>query len=52
MKRFEGLVLCADVDGTLINEENKVPKENLEAIEYFQRRRPPLLPRIPLSGLR
>ena len=36
MKRFEGLVLCADVDGTLINEENKVPKENLEAIEYFQ----------------
>lgn len=36
MERYRGLVLCADVDGTLINEENKVPKENLEAIEYFQ----------------
>lgn len=36
MEKYKGLVLCADVDGTLINEENKVPKENLEAIEYFQ----------------
>ncbi len=36
MGKYQGLVLCADVDGTLINEENKVPKENLEAIEYFQ----------------
>ncbi len=36
MKRFDGLVLCSDVDGTLINEENIVPKENLEAIAYFQ----------------
>ncbi len=36
MKRFNGLVLCSDVDGTLINEENIVPKENLEAIAYFQ----------------
>ena len=36
MEKYQGLVLCADVDGTLINEENKAPKENLEAIEYFQ----------------
>lgn len=36
MGKYQGLVLCADVDGTLINEENKVPKENLEAIKYFQ----------------
>ncbi len=36
MKRFDGLVLCSDVDGTLIDEHNCVPKENLEAIEYFR----------------
>ena len=36
MKRFEGMILCSDVDGTLIDEQNKVPKENIEAIAYFQ----------------
>lgn len=36
MKKFDGIVLCSDVDGTLIDEENKVPKENIEAIEYFR----------------
>lgn len=36
MKRFEGLILCSDVDGTLIDETNRVPKENIEAIAYFQ----------------
>lgn len=36
MKRFDGLVLCSDVDGTLVDESNNVPKENLEAIEYFR----------------
>lgn len=36
MKRFDGIVLCSDVDGTLIDEQNCVPKENLEAIAYFR----------------
>ncbi len=36
MKRFEGIILCSDVDGTLVDEENNVPKENVEAIAYFQ----------------
>jgi len=36
MKRFENLILCSDVDGTLIDENNTVPKENIEAIAYFQ----------------
>lgn len=36
MDKFEGLVLISDVDGTLIDENNKVPKENIEAIEYFR----------------
>lgn len=34
--KFNGLIICSDLDGTLINEENKIPKENLEAIEYFR----------------
>lgn len=36
MKRFDGIILCSDVDGTLIDETNIVPKENIEAISYFQ----------------
>ena len=36
MKRFDGMILCSDVDGTLIDEENNIPKENVEAIAYFQ----------------
>ncbi len=34
--KFSGLVMCSDLDGTLIDEENKVSKENLDAIEYFR----------------
>lgn len=34
--KFADLVICSDLDGTLINEENQVPKENIEAIEYFR----------------
>ncbi len=34
--KFKDLVLCSDLDGTLIDEENKIPKENIEAIEYFR----------------
>ena len=34
--KFSGLVICSDVDGTLIDENNVVPKNNLEAIEYFR----------------
>ena len=34
--KFSGLVICSDVDGTLIDENNVVPKNNIEAIEYFR----------------
>lgn len=34
--KFSGLVICSDVDGTLIDEKNTVPKNNIEAIEYFR----------------
>lgn len=36
MKKFHGLLLCSDVDGTIIDENNTVPKENIEAIKYFK----------------
>jgi len=32
---FEGVLLCSDVDGTLVY-DNEVPKANREAIEYFK----------------
>ena len=34
--KFSGLIICSDVDGTLIDENNVVPKSNIEAIEYFR----------------
>lgn len=34
--KFKELIICSDLDGTLINEENEIPKENIEAIEYFR----------------
>lgn len=34
--KFSDLVICSDLDGTLLNEENQISKENLEAIEYFR----------------
>ena len=34
--KFSGLVLCSDLDGTLIDEKNRVSRENLDAIEYFR----------------
>ena len=36
MGKFEGILICSDLDGTLLNEDFKVSKENAEAIEYFK----------------
>lgn len=36
MKKFEGILICSDLDGTLINSKEEISKENLEAIEYFK----------------
>lgn len=35
MKKFENILLCSDIDGTLTYEVGKISKENLDAIEYF-----------------
>ena len=36
MKKFEGMLLCTDLDGTLLQKNKEVSKENLDAIEYFK----------------
>ncbi len=36
MKKFEGMLFCTDLDGTLFDDNKKVSKENVDAIEYFK----------------
>ncbi len=37
MGKFDGILLCTDLDGTLYRNDKTVSKENREAIEYFKR---------------
>lgn len=37
MKKFEGMLICTDLDGTLLRSDKSISKENIEAIEYFMR---------------
>lgn len=36
MKKFDGLLICTDLDGTLLKNDKTISKENLSAIEYFK----------------
>ena len=36
MKKFDGMLFCTDLDGTLFDDNKNVSKENLDAIEYFK----------------
>ena len=36
MKKFEGMLICTDLDGTLLRDDKSISKENSEAIEYFK----------------
>ena len=36
MKKFEGILLCTDLDGTLLRNDKTISEENLHAIEYFK----------------
>ena len=36
MKKFEGMLICTDLDGTLLRGDKTISRENLEAIEYFK----------------
>lgn len=33
---FEGVLICTDLDGTLLRNDKSISRENLEAIEYFK----------------
>ena len=37
MGKFDGILLCTDLDGTLYRNDKTVSRENREAIEYFKR---------------
>ncbi len=36
MGKFDGILICTDLDGTLLRNDKTVSKENLDAIEYFK----------------
>lgn len=36
MKKFDGILICTDLDGTLLRKDKSISKENLDAIEYFK----------------
>ncbi len=36
MGKFDGILICTDLDGTLLGGDKTVSKENFEAIEYFK----------------
>lgn len=36
MKKFEGIMICTDLDGTLLSDQCTISKDNLDAIEYFK----------------
>ena len=37
MGRFDGVLICTDLDGTLLKNDKTISCENIEAIEYFKR---------------
>ena len=37
MGKFDGILICTDLDGTLFKNDETVSSENREAIEYFER---------------
>ena len=37
MGKFDGILICTDLDGTLLRKDKSVSKENIEAIEYFKK---------------
>lgn len=36
MKKFDNIVICSDIDGTLLTSEHQIHPSNLEAIAYFR----------------
>ena len=36
MKKFSNILICTDLDGTLLDDEKRISDENIKAIEYFK----------------
>ena len=36
MGKFDGVLICTDLDGTLLRSDKSISQENLDAIEYFK----------------
>ena len=36
MKKFDGILICTDLDGTLLKNDKSISEENSRAIEYFK----------------
>ena len=36
MGKFDGILICTDLDGTLYRKDKTISRENKEAIEYFK----------------
>ena len=36
MGKFDGMLICTDLDGTLLRNDKTISRENIEAIEYFK----------------
>lgn len=36
MKKFDGILICTDLDGTILDNDKNISAENLDAIEYFK----------------
>ena len=37
MGKFDGILICTDLDGTLLKNDKTISEENLEAMEYFKK---------------
>ena len=37
MGKFDGMLICTDLDGTLLKNDKTISRENLDAIEYFKK---------------
>ncbi len=38
MEKFKGILICTDLDGTLLKNDKSISDENIRAIEYFKER--------------